>query len=55
MAIKPITVEEGFYSVKCRPGGRWEPAELDGWFWMLGDGSGRVLNLIGPRIMEPVH
>jgi hypothetical protein len=51
--MKVVIVEAGFYWVKYRPGGRWEPAEYDGEAWMVGDGSGRDLYMIGPRIREP--
>lgn len=53
--MEVVIAKPGFYWVKYRPGGRWEPAEYDGWFWMIGDGTGSDLYLIGPRIMEPVH
>ena len=53
--MKPVTAEEGFYWVKYRPCGRWEPAEFDGVAWMLGDGTGSDLYVIGPRIREPLH
>lgn len=50
-----IEVPEGFYWVKWRAGCRWEPAEFDGVSWLIGDGTGRDLYVIGPRIMEPAH
>lgn len=53
--MEVVTALPGFYWVKYRPGGRWEPAEYDGWFWMIGDGTGSDLYLIGPRIVEPLH
>jgi hypothetical protein len=52
---KIMDVVEGFYWVKCRPGGRWEPAEFDGIIWHIGDGSGYDLYVVGPRIQEPWH
>lgn len=50
-----VIVEPGFYWVKLRPESRWCPAEFDGIFWHVGDGTGYDLYLIGPRIREPVH
>ena len=50
-----IEVPEGFYWVKWRAGCRWEPAEFDGIAWLIGNGTGRDLYVIRPRIMEPRH
>tara|TARA_R110002072_G_scaffold284396_5_gene448690 strand:+ start:20828 stop:21112 length:285 start_codon:yes stop_codon:yes gene_type:complete len=52
---KIMAVDEGFYWVKYRPGSRWEPAEFDGVIWLIGDGSGYDLYVVGPRIQEPCH
>lgn len=51
--MKPI--KAGFYWVKYSPDGRWEPAEFDGESWLIGDGTGVDLYVIGPHIREPVH
>lgn len=51
--IQPI--KAWFYWVKYSPDGRWEPAEFDGVTWLIGDGTGVDLYVIGPRIREPVH
>lgn len=50
-----VVVDAGFYWVKYRPESRWEPAEYDGWFWIIGDGTGSDLYLIGTKIIEPIH
>jgi hypothetical protein len=52
-AIAPL--DAGFYWVKSKLGARWEPAEHDGVAWLIGDGTGSDLYLIGPRIREPLH
>lgn len=53
--MRTLKVRKGFYWVKYRPGSRWEPAEFDGVVWLIGDGTGSDLYLIGPRLREPVH
>ncbi|MDX1490808.1 MAG: hypothetical protein R3332_05940 [Pseudohongiellaceae bacterium] len=47
--------DAGFYWVKFRPGGRWEPLEFDGESWLSAEPDGSDLYIIGPRIPEPVH
>ena len=47
--------EAGFYWVKHQAGSRWEPVEFAGSTWLIGDGTGKDLYLIGPRICEPCH
>ena len=47
--------EAGFYWVKHQAGSRWEPVEFDGSAWLIGDGTGKDLYLISPRIWEPSH
>ena len=51
--IAPL--DAAFYWVKSKLGARWEPAEHDGVAWLIGDGTGSDLYLIGPRIREPLH
>lgn len=50
-----LTTNEGFYWVKCRPGGRWEVAEFDGVAWLSGPEDGGENYITGPRIHEPKH
>ena len=50
-----VVVDIGFYWVKYRLESRWEPAEYDGLFWLIGDGTGSDLYLIGTRLIEPMH
>ena len=44
-------LEVGFYWVPCKLEARWEPAEHDGIAWLIGDGTGSDLYLIGHPLL----